>query len=90
MFGVVGVVEGEGEGEGGVGFVEVGDVVEEGVLGAGVDVAEGWGESKGEQGGVDDAVKAGVGGGQGEVDGVLGVPLVGAVVAAEASDAVLL
>lgn len=30
LFGVVGVVEGEGEGEGGVGFVEVGDVVDEG------------------------------------------------------------
>ncbi len=55
-----------------------------------MDVAEGGGESEGEQGGVDDAVEAGVGGGQGEVDGVLGVPLVGAVVAAEASDAVLL
>src|SRR5690606_1875686 len=90
LCGVVGVVGGEGEGEGGVGFVEVGDVVDEGVLGAGVDVAEGGGESESEQGGVDDAVEARVGGGQGEVDGVLGVPVVGPVGAAGAADAVVL
>ncbi len=40
LFRVGGLVEGEGEGQGGACFVEVGDVVDEGVLGAGVDVAE--------------------------------------------------
>jgi hypothetical protein len=62
LFGVGGLVEGEGDGEGGVGFVEVGDVVDEGVLGACVDEAERGGAAEGEQGGVDDAVEAGVGG----------------------------
>ena len=40
LFGIVGSVEREGEGEGEFGFVEVGDVVDESVLGSGVDEAK--------------------------------------------------
>jgi hypothetical protein len=49
LFGVGGLVEGEGDGEGGLGFVEVGDVVDEGMLGSCVDEAERRGAAEGER-----------------------------------------
>jgi hypothetical protein len=73
-----------------LGLVEVSDVVDEGVLGAGADEAEGGGAAHCEDCGVDDAVQAHVRGGQGQVDRVLGVPGVRVVVAPEPGDAVLL
>lgn len=42
LFRVGRLVEGEGDGEGVFSFVEVGNVVDEGVLSACVDEAEGW------------------------------------------------
>lgn len=77
----------EGDGDGDVGFVEVGDVVDEGPDVSGVDEAEAGCAAECDDDGVDDAVEAGVGGGEGFVDRCAGVEVVGVVVAALPVDA---
>ncbi len=73
---------GKGGGDGEFGFVEVGDVVDEGELFAGVDEAEAGAVAAGDDGGVAEAVEEGVGGGEGAVDGVGVAPTVAVVVTA--------
>jgi hypothetical protein len=60
----------EGDRDGDVGLVEVGDVVDEGPHVSGVDEAEAGGSAERDDDGVDYAVEAGVGGGEALLTGV--------------------
>lgn len=72
----------EGDGDGDLGFVEVGDVVDERAFVADVDETEPRREAEGDDDGVCEAVQAGMGGGEGLVDGVAGGKVVGVVFSA--------
>ena len=77
----------EGDGDGDLGLVEVGDVQDEGQFVAGVDEAEAGCAAEGGDGRLGDAVHALGRGGDGLVDGVAGVEVAGDVVAPVPGDA---